>query len=395
MRSRSTTDRLTAVLLGVPAQAGAGAHAPALRSFPRRLRKLVAPDTGASGERLVARVRLGLALLLVVPALVPRPDAVAHRVALLFVLATLSLAGLLYWLAGRAHRPWLGYLSSGLDVTLVSAASLTAARLGLGGGRDWPALYTLAIAFAGLRDEWRLAVLTGLFAMGQHAWLASLVGEPGEAWVSHQLVLAAGTVISAAIVLHSSRLRRLANTDRLTGLANRGAFDERLRAEWGRARRYGRPLSLALLDVDHFKRFNDVHGHATGDAALRMVANELRDSFRTSDLVARYGGEEFAILLPETPADAAFEKIQEACSRLAATRMLIGRTKTGRLTVSAGVAAWPADDHDLDRWVARADERLYAAKAGGRNRVVGRPEGGTASRTAGTTEGDDDDGHTS
>jgi diguanylate cyclase (GGDEF)-like protein len=145
--------------------------------------------------------------------------------------------------------------------------------------------------------------------------------------------------------------------------------------------------------VDHFKRFNDVHGHNAGDAALRMVADELRASFRESDLVARYGGEEFAILLPETPADAALAKLQEACSRLAAARMLIGRTKTGRLTVSAGVAAWPGDDHDLEQWVARADRRLYVAKAGGRNRVVG-PEAGEAGTGAETTEGDDDDDDT-
>ena len=135
-----------------------------------------------------------------------------------------------------------------------------------------------------------------------------------------------------------------------------------------RATRAGRPLSLALLDVDRFKAINDTHGHPVGDEVLRVVADELRKVTRGGDLLGRFGGEEFAIIMPETDIDQA----QLACERL--RRAVAGRTlhypngTSGRVTISSGVALL-AGAEGCDHLVSRADKALYEAKAGGRNLV--------------------------
>jgi diguanylate cyclase (GGDEF)-like protein len=155
--------------------------------------------------------------------------------------------------------------------------------------------------------------------------------------------------------------------DALTGLANHGHFWSVLETEVKRAARYGRPLSLVLLDIDHFKRFNDQNGHLSGDAALAKVARAIAERSRAHDLAARYGGEEFAVLLPETdqPGATAFaEKIRAAVECLGVDA---GDADDG-LTVSVGVAGLGGRPAASDL-VAAADARLYEAKAAGRNRV--------------------------
>jgi len=158
-----------------------------------------------------------------------------------------------------------------------------------------------------------------------------------------------------------------AQTDSLTGLANHGHFWTTLEAEVARADRYGRELSLVLLDADHFKSFNDRHGHLAGDDALIRLARVIRQSSRLHDTPARYGGEEFAILLPETPPEGArsfAEKIRQAVECEA-----IAPAGGSGLTVSLGVATHPHDDVTAAALVERADARLYRAKERGRNRV--------------------------
>jgi len=164
-------------------------------------------------------------------------------------------------------------------------------------------------------------------------------------------------------------LERLATTDALTGLSNRRVFFERLQGEVTRSRRYEQPLSLLLLDVDHFKKINDVHGHPAGDEALRAIAGSVGAFARETDLAARYGGEEFAVLLPSTT---------EAGARILAERVRTGiaaltvewEKKPIPLRVSIGVATLePEPDHG-ERLVARADQALYAAKQTGRDKVV-------------------------
>ncbi|HEV7768518.1 MAG TPA: sensor domain-containing diguanylate cyclase [Thermoanaerobaculia bacterium] len=157
-------------------------------------------------------------------------------------------------------------------------------------------------------------------------------------------------------------LHRISTQDGLTQLANRRHFDDTLAIEWRRAIRNGMPMSLLIIDVDHFKQYNDEHGHQAGDDALRRVAQVLRDVIsRAADLVARYGGEEFAVLLPETDADHAMEIAELVCSSIE----LVGTT------ASIGVAIEiPSRDSTSETLVKRADEALYEAKRLGRNRVV-------------------------
>jgi diguanylate cyclase (GGDEF)-like protein len=158
---------------------------------------------------------------------------------------------------------------------------------------------------------------------------------------------------------------RLTFTDELTGLHNRRFFERELKRESEGARRFGRSLALLVLDVDHFKAYNDTFGDGAGDEALRRVAGHLADAVpRRLDAVARYGGEEFVVLLPETDLEGA---------RLVAERIRASVEQSDDfrrpLTLSAGVAVAQGDDCDPEGLVLRADEALYQAKRDGRNRV--------------------------
>lgn len=161
-----------------------------------------------------------------------------------------------------------------------------------------------------------------------------------------------------------------ARTDALAGLDNRREFQRRLDEEIERALRHDRPLSLLMLDLDHFKRVNDTYGHTAGDEVLRAVAARIRVEIRPTDRAARYGGEEFTAILPETPAEGArvvAERVRRAVAG-APFRLLDGREI--ELTVSIGVSCYPDDANDSQGVVEHADQALYAAKEAGRNRVV-------------------------
>jgi len=168
-------------------------------------------------------------------------------------------------------------------------------------------------------------------------------------------------------------LRRLTNSDGLTGLGNRRYFDEYLNAEWMRARRDGREISMLMIDVDHFKAYNDTYGHIAGDEALKRVANTIFASCdRSTDLAARFGGEEFALVLPGTPAGSA--RLAAEKLRRAVEAMQIPQKDTGSgpwLTVSIGTAtAIPVEAQPCTDLIQVADRGLYQAKRLGRNRVV-------------------------
>ncbi len=171
------------------------------------------------------------------------------------------------------------------------------------------------------------------------------------------------------------RVRREAETDPLTGLPNRKSFDRALRMQASQALEKGLPLSLAVIDIDHFKRFNDTHGHQTGDIVLRALAAKLRDSVRKEDIAARFGGEEFALLLPETPLATAVERADRIRTEVARHRLRARGTgrDLGTITLSMGVAQYVPGE-PLDDFFERADQALYAAKQGGRNRVVSEKE---------------------
>jgi diguanylate cyclase (GGDEF)-like protein len=161
-------------------------------------------------------------------------------------------------------------------------------------------------------------------------------------------------------------LSQMAATDDLTQLANRRKFSEALRLELARSRRGGSPLALILADIDHLKQVNDTHGHPAGDAAIRHVAETLQRGRRETDLAARLGGEEFALLLPGTDRNGALRAAERIRAELAGSPVPV----VGRVTVSLGAAIFPEDGENERDLVARADERLYAAKSGGRNRVI-------------------------
>jgi diguanylate cyclase (GGDEF)-like protein len=169
----------------------------------------------------------------------------------------------------------------------------------------------------------------------------------------------------------ATELLRLATHDGLTGLCNRRHFDASLQIEVARSCRSGPPLSLLMIDVDHFKQYNDRYGHVAGDACLRRIAQLLHDACRRpSDLVARYGGEEFAVLLPETPLAAALQLAENVRRLLDAAALPHAGGQHGVVTVSIGAATLgDFATASAETFVAAADACLYAAKSAGRNQV--------------------------
>jgi diguanylate cyclase (GGDEF)-like protein len=180
-----------------------------------------------------------------------------------------------------------------------------------------------------------------------------------------------GTLIT--LKRQSDLLRTMARVDALTGLANRRHFDEILSSEWRRCTRSGNPLSLMLIDLDHFKLFNDHYGHQAGDSCLQQVSACLKAGFaRSHDLVARYGGEEFVCVMPETPLEGAEAKAQALEKAVRALRIPHDKSAVagGIVTISLGVAvATPTVGDDCASLILCADRSLYMAKDGGRGQV--------------------------
>jgi diguanylate cyclase (GGDEF)-like protein len=175
-----------------------------------------------------------------------------------------------------------------------------------------------------------------------------------------------GAPLKIAILVEESE--RLAATDALTGLMNRRAFTAAMQAELARCERHHYPLSLAVLDVDHFKAINDRHGHATGDRVLVQVGELLASVPRRSDLAGRWGGEEFVVAWTSTDLDggqAVTERLRAAIEGLAVTDDAGARIP---VTASFGLARWHPGE-SLEALVGRADDAMYASKSGGRNRI--------------------------
>jgi diguanylate cyclase (GGDEF)-like protein len=164
-------------------------------------------------------------------------------------------------------------------------------------------------------------------------------------------------------------LTRLATTDPLTGIANRRSFFDRLETEWARARRHTRRLSLLTFDIDHFKRVNDAHGHAIGDAVLKALVGAAQSLLRAEDTLARLGGEEFAVILPEVDREGARVVGERLRERLAEVEVAVPDGVVS-CTVSVGVVQGKPAHESPDRALQRADDALYAAKEAGRDTVI-------------------------
>ncbi|MDB5892767.1 MAG: hypothetical protein JWQ88_298, partial [Rhodoferax sp.] len=242
-----------------------------------------------------------------------------------------------------------------------------------------------------LRQDW-IAAAVGR----EEAWLAERLAARGThltpllqevahgRWLhSYEIRTPQGYIVAAtmevtdmvhqrqALEVANARLAQLSVTDGLTGIANRRHFDETLATEWLREARHQAPLSLLIIDIDHFKRYNDHYGHLAGDECLRRVAQILHGCLRRSgELVARYGGEEFALLMPATHTDEARMMAQHCMNELAEADIAHAASPTApSLTLSIGVAcAVPDREFKPEALVDAADAALYRAKNQGRNR---------------------------
>ncbi len=345
-------------------------------------------DAGLRGEWLVAGIRLLIVVVLLYFPLDYYWSSGGGQTMVLWVgLAALAEALVVYSAVMRSWgRGWIGFFSGVLDVTLVTLSLWLFVHLGdpskaISDLVIFP-VYFLAIGATSLRYDWRICVLTGAAAVAEYLGLvyAATLVDDVESWsepfswqvqVSRLVLLATATLLAVMLVVRALEQRSLSNRDRLTSLANRGFFDESLMRIGALAARSGDTVAVAMIDVDHFKRFNDTYGHLAGDEALRRVAQVLSISFRTTDLIARYGGEEFAGLFPGLRVDDAGPRLDGLRAEIEQTEIPVDhRGGTTRVTVSIGVAVWPNDGVNLKETLAVADLRLYQAKQAGRNRAV-------------------------
>jgi len=175
--------------------------------------------------------------------------------------------------------------------------------------------------------------------------------------------------ITLSSIALREELQKFSYEDALTGLKNRRYFDQLFQHEGAVAQRNDLPLSLLIVDIDHFKQFNDTHGHEAGDDALKIVAGILQKQFRESDIVCRYGGEEFVVVMPGATSEAARGKASQLCEAVREVPIVHRERNIGMLTVSVGVASWPDSGEKPLQILTLADKALYRAKAAGRNRV--------------------------
>jgi len=352
---------------------------------------------GIEGEYVVARVRLlAMALLLIAPTFnILREPSRPMYVTGFAVTLMGGIAAVAIWSGLRRGRwrPWIGFASSTLDVSLVSFALVTflmvSSPLQALNSNVTFEMYFLAILATSLRYDARICIVVGTIGMAEYSMLWAYAANrynlddpryfteagpyaPVDLF-TRLILLGISTLLAVTIVRRAQRLLYLAARDRLTGLYNRGHFDRTLAAAMEATTRDRHPLSLAILDVDHFKQINDVYGHALGDRALIEVANLLARAMRRTDMVARYGGEEFVILMPGTPRDAALLRLEALRQEVATSPIDLGEGRKLTVNFSAGVAGTPADlmvisPKDL---LSYADVRLLAAKRAGRARCIG------------------------
>ena len=200
--------------------------------------------------------------------------------------------------------------------------------------------------------------------------ITDLIAAQRELFEAREALAAQNAQLERRVTERTADLERLATTDSLTGIHNRRYLIERAQQEIARCRRSGRPLSLAMLDLDRFKRVNDRFGHAFGDEVLIGMCEVDSRVLRPSDTLARFGGEEFVLLLPDTDAEGALRVAERVREAVAGMRMQTPQQQPVAITASLGMSTLGDDANDLDQLLRNADEALYRAKAPGRNCVV-------------------------
>jgi two-component system cell cycle response regulator len=350
---------------------------------------------GAGGELLVARVRAVLsALILLLPLL--HAASGGDSIELMIGLGAAVLVNVMaqVWLALARRRRlyrWLPYATGTYDVTATTGVLALLAWsdrvASLNSMVVW-AFYLIAITMTALRNDVRLTLYVGGLAIVQFAVLSALVlggadtpealmsadyGTASASNVTQRLVLLLMmTLLTSAVVFRMQRLIELSGNDGLTGLPNRSWLLQRMPGIYEALQRDGGSLSLALLDVDNFRRVNDAAGHLDGDRAIRHVAQMLKGMLREDEHVVRLGGQEFVLLL-RCPIGSAWERCERTRRELAGRPFASERNAdVFTLTFSGGLASWPQDGADTRSLLGTADRRLQAAKHAGRNRVLAR-----------------------
>jgi len=264
---------------------------------------------------------------------------------------------------GRVLR-LVGYVLLTMLVYWANSATPPTARLGI--------LYVIPVLLVTWTDGLIWGVVFGVASVALRETVAidQMPGDTSLAWRMGNAAAYVAVLVVAMAGLRNLRrsqaqLAQLVIQDPLTNVLNARAFADRLGEELDRNRRYPRPLALLYMDLDNFKIINDTHGHQTGDAVLRLVADATRSSVRHSDIVGRLGGDEFAVLMPETDAHLA----DAAAKRLVAGLRNVFKG-TPNVTASIGVVSCAATDASTDDLLRRADQAMYDAKKMGKDRVV-------------------------
>jgi diguanylate cyclase (GGDEF)-like protein len=360
-----------------------------------QLRALLSDDTDqalvrarTSGEVLVGAMRLALIVAIVIANAIYYPEVMRSTLGLVLTLAAPLYAAGMLALAFKVQGAWIAWASCALDVTLISITLflfvVTGEPLGAVNNKFLFETYSFVVINSILRFDWRLCAFSAALAFVQFLGITSYVaahwdlatlqspsfGVFNSATHTFRMIVLVGAGASCVAAAKWARhLRLMVGTDHLTGLSQRRPFLERIQEELERSGART-SLSVALFDVDEFKRYNDRFGHLEGDRALQLLAQRLRKLIRTTDLAARFGGEEFIVAFPRMDVARATRRVNELRLELAKT-VLPTTNGPEHLTVSAGVGSWPEDGQSFEEVLARVDERLYEAKGAGRNRVVG------------------------
>ncbi|MCC7054939.1 MAG: GGDEF domain-containing protein [Gemmatimonadaceae bacterium] len=353
-----------------------------------------ASDLAMRSEHRLARSRFAVVLMFTVYGVavaLREPRGTTYWGAIPVNLTCLALATVVLVITRRGQRPtWLATATALGDVTMVSLLHLLELLQGTPSaalnGRITFTAYFFALLGTCVRWDRRIAVAAGAMAAAQYGLIVLAGARSWPATVTPDIVrygtFDAGVQVEriltlllfgaacASIAHWATKLKGFATTDQLTRLMNRRSFEERMRDELLMAWRRRSDLGVVMIDIDHFKQVNDMHGHHAGDHVLRQVATMLRTSVRRTDLVSRWGGEEFVIAFLDASLVQASHEAESLRKVVEGTPVTLSNGEVVRITLSIGVAAASGEGFDFDTLVRAADQHLLSAKREGRNRVV-------------------------